>query len=305
MQKKRKGVKKYDRLAGFVFVLPFLIGFIFLFARPMLSSIYYMFNDVIIEPGQILFEPIGLENFRRMLGGDRWLIDAVLPEFRTIPFNIVMIMIFSMFIALLLNDKFPGRLFFRAVLFLPVIFGSRAIYDLIYTRIGVEAGTAGIEGLRQAGGNFDITVMEIAGFVRRLMEGYRLPDQFQTLFFGVITNVVSLVGSSGIQIILLLLGLQSVPSYLYEVSVIEGATKWEVFWKITFQLLTPSILLGLIFTIINEFNHTTNNIVLYIEHLQMTRFSYAATVAWAYSAAIFLLVGIVYFFVGRRAVYLD
>ena len=312
-RKRRRVLKRMDQLAGVVFVAPFLFGFIFMFARPMITSLFYTFNRVIVEPGAILFENVGLSNYVRMVRDDLRLRDDMVYELRTKLIGILMIMFFSLFIALLLNDKFPGRLFFRAVLFLPVIFGSKAVLGVIDTKLGIGLGfdqgfgnaSFGVDVLRSASGNFDFDAAEMAEFVKRLMDGYGLPEQFKTVFFGVITDVVKLVGASGIQIILFLLGLQSVPSYLYEVSVIEGATKWETFWKITFPLLTPSLLLCLVFTVVNEFNYTANRIVSHIEVQFNMDMSYAMSISWAYSIFIFLLVGLVYFIVGKRVIYLD
>ncbi len=283
---------------GWMFVLPFVIGFIFLFAKPVAQSLMYSFNNVTVGQEGLVFEPIGWTNFEKMLTGDATFIKTLWKMASEAIVKILVIMFISMFLAILLNEKFTGRLLFRAIMFLPVIFAADQVLS-IFNSMG------GRDELQETSSSFFVMSSEASGFVKEIIGSFGPLSSIIEKFTVYATQLFNLLWSAGIQIILFIIGLQTIPAYLYEVAEMEGATKWEVFWKITFPLLTPSVLLCLIYTIIDYFNASTNSIVQLIDKNILSNFDYACAMSWGYSVAIFLIVIIVNAILSRRVISMD
>ena len=283
---------------GWAFVLPFVVGFIFLFAKPVAQSLMYSFNDVSVGQEGLIFEPIGWKNFNTMLTGDAAFIKTLWKLITEAAVKILVIMFISMFLAILLNEKFAGRLLFRAIMFLPVIFAADQVLS-IFNSLG------GRDELKDTTSSFFVMSGEASGFVKEIIGSFGPLSSVIEKFTAYATQLFNLLWSSGIQIILFIIGLQTIPAYLYEVAEMEGATKWETFWKITFPLLTPSILLCLVYTMIDYFNASTNSVVRLINGYMLGNFDYACAMSWFYSIAIFILVGIVNAVLSRRVISMD
>ncbi|MBQ8359956.1 MAG: sugar ABC transporter permease [Oscillospiraceae bacterium] len=284
--------------AGWMFVLPFVIGFIFLFAKPVSESLVYTFHNVKVGENGLEMTPIGWENYNRLLFGDAAFIKTLWKVISEAAVKILVIMFISMFLAILLNEKFPGRLLFRAIMFLPVIFAADQV-------LSVFSSLGGKDELQETTSSFFVMSGEASGFVKEIISSFGPLTSIIEKFTGYASQLFNLLWSSGIQIILFIIGLQTIPAYLYEVAEMEGATKWETFWKITFPLLTPSILLCLIYTIIDYFNASTNTIVRQIDQHMLNRIDYACAMSWLYSVAIFILVIIVNAILSRKVISLD
>lgn len=283
---------------GWMFVLPFVIGFIFLFAKPVAQSLMYSFNDVSVGQDGLEFTPIGWANYHKMLFGDANFIKILWKMISEAIVKILVIMFISMFLAILLNEKFSGRLLFRAIMFLPVIFAADQVLSMFN-------GLGGRDELKDTTSTFFVMSGEASGFVEEIIGSFGPLSSIITKFTAYATQLFNLLWSSGIQIILFIIGLQTIPAYLYEVADMEGATKWETFWKITFPLLTPSILLCLIYTMIDYFNASTNTVVRQINDYILSNFDYACALSWFYSVAVFILVIIVNLILSRKVITLD
>lgn len=284
---------------GWAFVLPFVIGFIFLFAKPVFQSLIYTFNEIKVGENGLVLTPVGWENYRYMLFGDAAFIKSLLTVSGEMLIKVLVVMFVSMFLAILLNEKFPGRLLFRTILFLPVIFGADQI-------LSTFSSLGGNSEMSETANTFVVMSGEASGFVKEIIKSFGFLTPIIEKFTAYAGQLFNLLWSSGIQIILFIIGLQTIPSYLYEVAEMEGATKWETFWKITFPLLTPSILLCLIFTIIDYFNAASNKVVMKIEEYNAGGLiHYATTLSWFYSILIFAIVVAVNLLLSRRVVKMD
>jgi len=300
---RRLGKKRFaftpDDKAGLLFVLPFVIGFIWLFFLPLIDSLIYTFNLVKLGDDGLKLTYIGLENWRTALLGDATFFKGLIGQFSSALIEILVIIFVSMFLALLLNDEFPGRLFFRTVLFLPVIFMSDRFVTIFNTMLGENGG------MGQTSNSFMTVSDEMTGFVAEIINSFGFLSEYIQKFTVYATKFFDLVWSMGIQTIIFIIGLKSIPPYLYEVADMEGATKWETFWKITFPLLTPSILLAFVFTTVDHFNSFNNPIVVNINELMDTRLDYAITQSWLYAILVFVLVGVGAAVISRKIVKLD
>ncbi|MBO5197880.1 MAG: sugar ABC transporter permease [Lachnospiraceae bacterium] len=298
-EKKKRTYKLITRtdIIGYLFVLPFLIGFLFLFLKPMVTSVIYSFHKITFGESGMIMEKVGLENYRYALFGDAKFFKELLTIGGTVVVKILVIMFMSIFVALLLNQKFPGRLFFRTVMFLPVIFGADTILKLF-----IE--TDAYQSLSGSSNAFVSVGQSATGFLQELIQSFGFFSDMMSTFSEYAKKIFDLTWEMGIQVILFIVGLQAIPSYLYEVCEMEGATKWETFWKITFPLLSPTILLCLIYTVIENFN-SSNEVVKMISENMGHRIHYACAQTWLYSIIVFLLVMIIYGIVSRKTVYLD
>ena len=283
---------------GWLFVLPFVLGFIFLFAKPVFQSLRYSFNSVTVNDSGLVLEPIGWENYDYLLFKDASFIKDLYKTVSQAAVKILVIMFVSMFLAILLNEKFPGRLLFRAIMFMPVIFAADQV-------MSVFGGLGGSEELKETESTFFVMSGEATGFLQEMINSFGFLSSIIEKFTNYASQLFNLLWSSGLQIILFIIGLQTIPAYLYEVAEMEGATKWETFWKITFPLLTPSVLLCLIYTIIDYFNASTNTIVRKIDANMLLRMDYACAQSWFYSIVIFLIVLIVNAILSRKVITLD
>ncbi len=299
MMKRKKFtlLTKTDR-TGLMFVLPFIIGFIFLFMKPLLESLNYTFNRVSVGSDGLILEPIGFENWRYMFKDDLAFIKNLLTMSLGMLVEIMVIMFISIFLAVLLVDKFPGRVLFRTCLFLPMIFGAAPILDA-FAKLG------GSNEMAETSNAFITMSGEMSGFVEEIISSFGILTPLIKKFTVYAGTLFNLMWSTSLQIIIFIIGLQAIPSQLYEVAKMEGATKWETFWKITFPLLTPSILLCLIYSIIDYFNSSTNPVVMLIDQNMIGRLDYACAQSWAYSVIIFAIVILVNAIVSRWVITLD
>ena len=284
--------------AGWLFILPFVIGVIFLYGKPMLQSLTYAFNRITVDDSGLVFEPIGWENFLYIKNEDATFTKNLYTVLTTSLYQIPVMMFVSMFIAIMVNEEFPGRLAFRVILFLPVIFASDQVLRWM-SHFGISSE------MTQTENSFTSISTEATGFVKEVISSFGPLSTFIEKFTAYSSKMFSLLWSTGIQIILFIIGLKTIPAYLYEVAEMEGATKWETFWKITFPLLIPSILLCLIYTIIDYFNSTTNVIVRTIDTNMSARLDYAIAQSWVYAIIVLVIVLVVNFFVSRKIVSMD
>ena len=160
-------------------------------------------------------------------------------------------------------------------------------------------------GMGDTSNSFLTVSGEMTGFVSEIIKSFGFLSEYIEKFTGYATKFFDLVWGMGIQTIIFIIGLKSIPAYLYEVADMEGATKWETFWKITFPLLTPSILLAFVFTVVDHFNSYNNTIIKGIKDVMLTRIDYAVTQSWLYAMLVFVMVGLGAAVISRKIVKLD
>ena len=296
----KRFVEKRD-LPGYGFISLFAIGFIFLFLKPLIMLGIYSFNKVKLAVGQLILMPVGFENYRKAIFGDGKFIRALLSELGTALIDVVIIMFVSMVIAFLLSQEFRGRLFFRIASFLPVIFMSD-VSRFIITK-SAYSGPYNVQ-LMESNDKFKVFSMAGVDFLNEIMESFGLGPDVIGIMVNSVNNIFEITWATGIQVILLIVAIRAIPSYLYEVCEIEGATAWESFWKLTFPLLTPTILLCVIYTLIKQFNSENEVIRIINTHLPL-ELHYGAAQTLIYSLLILILYGIVYKLMSKGVVYLD
>ena len=280
---KRKGIESARARSGYTFVIHWLLGMVLFFLIPLVSSIWYGFNKVVIEPGEITTKFVGTEQFHNLLAVDpdylNHLRDAVGMMFYSLPIIIAL----SLILAVLLNHSFKGRTIFRAIFFFPVLMNNSVVMNLLNGEfIKMPLFSRGAEGT----GIINYTV---------IIQNLNVPSQISPLLTFLLSNTISLVWKCGVQTILFLAGLQSIPASLYEVSKIEGANKWEEFWLITVPSLRHIISLVLIYTMIELFVDMDNTVVSNAyERMLAQDFGNSSAMLWLYFSIVIVLIGTVY-----------
>lgn len=268
--KKKLSLDQKKSLTGILIVSPFILGFLLFFCIPFLRSIYYSFNELLLSPQGFRLNFIGLGNFRELLVVD----DVFRREFgRTVVktlMDVPLVLLFSLFAATLLNQRFKGRVLVRMIFFLPVIIGAEVL-----TRI--QSSSYITESL--SGQETMFSYSNIAQFIQQM----KLPGGFIKTIIDVVNKVPEIIRASGIQILLFLASLQSIPSSMYEVAKIEGATGWETFWKVTFPLLRRMFLVIIVYTIIDSFTNPANPVIDLIDQYTWSRgYGLSMAMAWLY-----------------------
>ncbi len=268
-----------DSWTGLFFVMPFIIGFLIFFFRPMLQSLKFVFSDVTVELSGYHTKFAGLKNlnyiFKENVDYTTDLISGVTELFWKVP----IIVISALFFAIILNQKFRGRIVVRAIFFLPVIISSGIILTLIQ---GDAAASSVMSGNVAAGGQ---TIQ--SDTLKQVLINSGLSSDTISGIMIVVNNLFNLMWKTGIQMTIFLAGIQGIPVSLYEASSIEGATAWESFWKITIPMLSPMILLNIIYTIIDNFTDSQNAVMLQvINNSQAVKYGWASAMSWVYSLVI-------------------
>ncbi len=301
----------YERkkhLYGYGFIALWFIGTVWLFVIPVIKSIEYSFSNAMMHDkadalaagytsAGIHTEWNNFANYIKAFTGDPDFPRELVASIGQIIPQAFVIMIFSLFIAIMLNQKFRGRTFARAIFFLPVLIATGPII----TVINGDMASQGISGATQFSALFKTDlVSELMEFVGI----YNINPDFTTFIEELTSNVLNLVWNSGIQILIFLSALQNIPPSAKEAANMEGATAWEFFWKITFPMISPMILANLIYTIIDAFVATDNEVMnLILKQSRLGDYGYSAAMAWIYFAIIGAILGIVVLIVNRFVYY--
>ncbi len=284
------------QLYGWSFILLWFTGTVMFFLIPLLKSLWYSFNTVTIEPGQIRTEWKGLSKFTYAMD-DHKFTEALGSTLLETLWKTPMILIFSLFIAVVLNQKFRGRALARAVFFLPVIIVTGPVFKII-------SGDMDSSGSRSAEQFSTMMSTDLVDELMKFLGIYGISSKMSVLIGGIADNIFGIVWSSGIQILLFLAALQNIPASAREAAMLEGATSWEYFWKITFPYVSPFILANLIFTVIDSFTSPMNAVMERILRMKSeVLYGEASAMAWIYFGIIMIIIGIVSWIAGKFIYY--
>lgn len=299
MKLRKLSLEQKNRYYGLYFILPWLAGFLFLFLVPLVSSFRYSMSNLQVNNEGFSLNYIGWANYREALLSHESYLRTLTGSVINIGVNTPLIIIFSLFFAVLLNQKFRGRVLARAIFFLPVILASGIIAsiesgDLMQSVVSNASETTG--GSLAIMDNLELTVMLVESgmsitFVEYLTEA--------------VSRIYEIISQSGVQILIFLAGLQSISPSLYEAARIEGSTGYEAFWKITFPMISPLILTNLVYTIIDSFIRDDTSRMIVDTAFQSFNFGLSAAMAWIYFAVIALVLWITTAIVSRKVFYQD
>lgn len=296
--KKRKAASLEKRKArgGWLFVSPFIIGFVLIYLPIIIDSLKLAFGEVKVIPesmgGGTEYTFLGWANYMDIFAGTEYetFIPTLLQGLQTIALEIPMILMFSLFMAVLLNQKMVGRAFFRAMLFLPVILATGIMETVSAQDVNNMTGNSTID---DGSGQSATENMAYFTSVQSMFQMLDLPIgggliQYVAL---AVESIFNIVNRSGVQILIFLAGLQSISPAIYESVQIDGATAWETFWKITFPMISPMILVNAVYTVIDSFTTESNVVMQYV--LKVNSNSHSAAMAWMYFMVVVLIIAAV------------
>lgn len=294
-----------NAISGYIFILPFVIGFIAFMAYPLYQAIRMAFSRVWLIPAESTFgwEWTGLANIERAFTVDADFTEAMVVEILAMVYMVPAILVFSLFIAVLLNRKFAGRGFVRAVFFLPVILASGVL-------VGIETNNSLLDAVSQQIQDQNAMRAGITGVIETMMEnlvGGAGIGEFFEYVLEIINQIYSIAMASGIQILIFLAGLQTINPSIYEAASIEGATGWENFWKITFPMISPMILVVVVYSIIDFMVRTDGEVMemVYVQMSQMGNFGYGSALAMIFFVAVAAILGLCGLIISRLVFYYD
>ncbi len=294
-------LQKRRQLYGYAFISPWLLGLVFIFAVPLVQSVIFAFSDVHISgTGGYELSFVGLKNFKDALTYDEQYPQDLLSSIGDLVYNVPVIIVFSFFVSVLLKQKFPGSVWVKGIFFLPIILSS-GLFLQMQSNFG-QSTTSTLDAAISSGGN--LSILQSVNMEQYLIE-MGVPDNFIAIIIGPINRIYEIISNSGIQIFIFLAGLNSISPSLYEASYVEGGTGWEVFWKITFPMMTPLLLVNIIYSIIDTFTSVGNTVMQYVYSMAFTEMNFGMSNAmcWIYLLVLAVFMGIVAGIMSKRIFY--
>ncbi len=276
-----------ESVAGIVFSLPFIIGFLLFLAVPMGLSLIYSFSDYdILSPARFA----GFSNYIRIFTHDQTFISSVKATFYFALVSVPLRLVFALIVALILVRPTKAVGFYRAAYYLPSIIGGSVAISVLWRRM-----------------------FAVDGVVNSLLGLIGIPSNLPWLSntrTAIWTLIILAVWQFGSSMLIFLASLKQIPASLYEAAEIDGASGWRTFFNVTLPLLTPTIFFNLVMQTINGFLAFTQSLIItdgrplnttlfyavymYRQAFQYSNAGYAAALAWVMLAFIGLLTFILF-----------
>ena len=298
-RKKRRSKVSLDvkkARAGWIFVLPFVLGFFLIYLPIIYDAVRFSFHEMrFVIGGGYTLEYVGFQNYSEALFVDPSFVTTLMSGIRQLILDIPSIVIFSLFVALILNQKIAGRAAFRAIFFIPVILTTGLISEIDADNILNQymGDTSGIDdgSGQQSTAAEIVSVMDFEALFSNMMIGTEIVEYV----VGLVNNIFNIVNRCGVQMLIFLSGLQSISPAIYESCSIDGASGWETFWKITLPMVSPMILVNTIYTIIDSFTASDNRVMAYIAGVteQSGGDVLASAMYWMYFLIVILIIALV------------
>jgi ABC-type sugar transport system permease subunit len=276
------------------------VGLLLVFIIPLASSIIFSFCTLTVDNGYVI-KFTGLANYIYALTGDAKFLQYLAETMLDLLYNVPVLLVFSFFVAVLLKQKFHGNALAKFIFFIPVIMSSG-----LFLQLQSNFGNATTSSLDAALDNAASAVqvlksMNLSSYLLKL----GMPDKIVELLTAPVDRVYEVVTSSGIQIFIFLAALNAVPASLYEAAHVEGATGWESFWKITFPMVTPMILVNIVYSIVDTFTSVNNSVMDYVKTLAFQKFDFglSSAMGWLYCLMLSVVLVITFWYFSRRTFY--
>ncbi len=300
MKKGKMTLAKRRAITGFVFISPWLIGFLIFYVRSIIMTVQFSFSEITLGDNGYVRKYNGLRNFKYLFTENGTFSKTLVESIGNIYIDVPLVVIFSLLMAILLNQKFTGRMILRAVYFLPVIMGSAAISDAINMASakmygGLNAQSTEIVSAATTG--IDVN------YYLNLFKDIGLPDAILDYVVNAVSRLSEVVSMSGIQIVIFIAALQSISGALYEVARIEGATTYETFWKVTFPMVMPHIITCFVYTVVDAFANSDIVQLSYDTIFNMNHYDYGSAICLISTVIVCLIMFLVVSIIQKRTFY--
>lgn len=278
---------------GYLFISVWAIGFVFFFLFPFITSIKYSLAEVTIQQGYVGLKSCGFDNYINLFVKNPEFLPAFTDTLTSVLMKSPLIIIFSLFVAVVLNQKFKGRTFFRAVFFLPVIIAGGIAIEIINGNYYL--------GLISSGGRSDALFESQS--IAEMFVSSGVPQTAVDYILKTVNEIFGLLWNSGIQILIFIAGLQSISPTLYEVANVEGSNGWTTFWKITVPMLAPMLVVNIFYTVVDNMISFSNKMFKLIDnYMNVLKFDEAAAMSIVNFVIVFIIVVLIYV-IGNKSVY--
>ena len=253
---------------GYLFILPWVIGFCAFYVRSLIRTFQFSLSNLTVDVGGYSLSWAGLDNYLYAFTVHGSFKQVLTTSVMNMLVDVPLIIFFSLFMALMLNQKFRGRTLVRAIFFLPVILNAEAIIDAIETAAAMVSSGVSSTSQELASETAGVGI----GYYMELFGNLMISRDLLGYIVGAVNRINSIVSASGVQIVIFIAALQSIPSSMYEVAKIEGATGYETFWKVTFPMVMPHIITNIVYTVVDSF--ISSDVVTLAYNTAFTEFNY-------------------------------
>lgn len=297
--KKRRrsvGLDKKKARSGWIFVAPFAIGLVLIYLPIVVNSILYSFGEIkVLQGGGFRLTLIGLDNYQHALFSDASFVQTLTEGIKNLLLDIPAIVIFSLFMAVLLNQKMWGRAVFRAIFFVPVILCTGLIDQIDSTNVLTSYMSNTTTSIDTGSGTDTVNQVVNMADIQWMFNSMKVGTELTQYVVNLMNRIYDIINRSGVQMLVFLAGLQSISPAIYESCDIDGASAWEAFWKITIPMVSPMILVNAIYTIIDALTSSSNSVMMYISNVysQTNGHEWSAAMSWIYFLIVIVIIAAV------------
>ncbi len=300
MNNKKMSLMKKRSITGFLFILPWLVGFIVFYLRSLIMTVNFSLSEISVAVGGgYNTKFVGLQNYLYAFRAHGSFKQVLTTSVGNMLIDVPLITFFSLLMAMLLNKKFKGRTLVRAIFFLPVIMNSAAITAAIEMSRQMLAGGLSASSAEMAEAASGVNVM----YYVEMFASLGLPSAVLEYIVLAVERINDIISASGVQIIIFIAALQSIPGSMYEVAKIEGATAYETFWKVTFPMVMPHIITNVVYTVVDNFAESDIVEMAYDTAFSDINYGLSSVMSLVSTAVVCLILVVVCGFIQKRTFY--
>lgn len=270
---------------GYLFTLPLILGLAFIFIPNIVQTVLYSLNETVIDGSGYTLEWIGLKYYIKAFAGDAKFLQYMLSSLGELLVQVPVILVFSLFMAMVLNQKFKGRVVARAIFFLPLVLSTGII-----SRVEASTQLDSLMSMRDALEGMQGTQFDLSQLLLSMNFNATLSD----IVVSAATGIKDVVNASGMQIFIFLAAFQQIPVSVYEAAQVEGCSKWVLFWKVVIPMTAKQILVAGVYTVVDVFTRTDGVLFTYIQEMAYTnnQYSYAMAMYLVYAMGLGIMMAI-------------
>lgn len=300
MKKKKMSLMTKRSITGYIFILPWLVGFIIFYLRSLIMTANFSLSEISVAVGGGYDSKfIGLQNYLYAFRAHGSFKQVLTTSVGNMLIDVPLITFFSLLMAMLLNKKFKGRTLVRAIFFLPVIMNSAAITAAIDMSRQMLAGGLSASSAEMASATSGVNMM----YYVEMFSSLGLPSGILDYIVAAVERINDIISASGVQIIIFIAALQSIPGSMYEVAKIEGATAYETFWKVTFPMVMPHIITNVVYTVVDNFANSEIVEMAYDTAFTEVNYGLSSAMSLVSTAIVCVILVIVCGFIQKRTFY--
>lgn len=300
MKKKKMSLMTKRSITGYIFILPWLAGFIIFYLRSLIMTANFSLSEISVAVGGGYDSKfVGLQNYIYAFRAHGSFKQVLTTSVGNMLIDVPLITFFSLLMAMLLNKKFKGRTLVRAIFFLPVIMNSAAITAAIDMSRQMLAGGLSASSAEMTNAASGVNMM----YYVEMFSNLGLPAGILDYIVAAVERINDIISASGVQIIIFIAALQSIPGSMYEVAKIEGATAYETFWKVTFPMVMPHIITNVVYTVVDNFANSEIVEMAYDTAFTEVNYGLSSTMSLVSTAIVCVILVIVCGFIQKRTFY--